>query len=73
MPTKKIRKEYKEASLKEVRYAIIENFFLVFFFIIFSISSPVPIGTVDLVTIIFVLFEAELRQQRHIACPNCFV
>ena len=30
MPTKKIRKEYKEASLKEVRYAIIENFFFGF-------------------------------------------
>jgi hypothetical protein len=26
MPTRKIREEFKEASLKEVRYAIIENF-----------------------------------------------
>jgi len=30
MPTKKIRTEFKEASLKEVRYAIIENFFFGF-------------------------------------------
>ena len=30
MPTKNIRKEFKEANLKEVRYAIIENFFLGF-------------------------------------------
>ena len=30
MPTKKIRTEFKEASLKEVRYAIIENFFVGF-------------------------------------------
>jgi len=27
MPTKRIRKEFKEAPKKEVRYAIIENFF----------------------------------------------
>ena len=27
MPTKKIRKEFKEADPKEVRTAIIENFF----------------------------------------------
>tara|TARA_R110001606_G_scaffold338014_1_gene486080 strand:+ start:291 stop:605 length:315 start_codon:yes stop_codon:yes gene_type:complete len=27
MPTKKIREELKEANLKEVRYAIFENFF----------------------------------------------
>ena len=26
MPTKNIRKEFKEANLKELRYAIIENF-----------------------------------------------
>tara|TARA_B110000503_G_C7109316_1_gene397390 strand:- start:1310 stop:1624 length:315 start_codon:yes stop_codon:yes gene_type:complete len=26
MPTKKIREEFKEANLKELRYAIIENF-----------------------------------------------
>jgi hypothetical protein len=26
MPTRKIREEFKEANLKEVRYAIIENF-----------------------------------------------
>lgn len=30
MPTNKIRTEFKEASLKEVRYAIIENFFFGF-------------------------------------------
>ena len=30
MPTKKIRTEFKEANLKEVRYAIIENFFFGF-------------------------------------------
>jgi hypothetical protein len=30
MPTKKIRTEFKEASLKEVRYAIVENFFFGF-------------------------------------------
>ena len=30
MPTKKIRNEYKEANLKEVRYAIVENFFFGF-------------------------------------------
>ena len=30
MPTKKIRTELKEANLKEVRYAIIENFFFGF-------------------------------------------
>jgi len=30
MPTKKIRTEFKEASLKEVRYAVIENFFFGF-------------------------------------------
>ena len=30
MPTKNIRKEFKEANLKEVRYAIIENFFFGF-------------------------------------------
>ena len=30
MPTKKIRTEFREASLKEVRYAIIENFFFGF-------------------------------------------
>ena len=33
----------------------VKSFF--FFFKIFSISSPVPTGTVDLVTIIFFLFE----------------
>ena len=30
MPTKKIRTEFKEANPKEVRYAIIENFFFGF-------------------------------------------
>ena len=30
MPTKKIRTEFREASLKEVRYAIVENFFFGF-------------------------------------------
>jgi|TARA_R110000787_G_scaffold60182_10_gene136450 hypothetical protein len=27
MPTKKIRKEFKEANRKEIRYAVMENFF----------------------------------------------
>ena len=30
MPTKQIRKEFKEAPKKEIRYAIIENFFFGF-------------------------------------------
>ena len=40
-------------SLKNSGLEITSNLFLFFFFNIFSISSPVPTGTVDLVIIIF--------------------
>ena len=43
-------------SRKNSGFDITENFFL--FFKIFSIKSPVPTGTVDLVTTIFLLFDS---------------
>ena len=48
-------------SLKNSGLEITSNFFLLFFFEkIFSITSPVIIGTVDLVMIILNLFIEEL-------------
>ena len=47
-------------SLKNSGLEITSKFFFLSFLIIFSISSPVPTGTVDFVTIIFLFFVEEM-------------
>ena len=57
----KVKSLIASPSLKNSGLETTENFFLEFFFeIIFSISSPVVTGTVDLVMIILNLFIEEL-------------
>ena len=57
----KLKSLIASPSLKNSGFETIENLFLLFFFNnIFSISSPVVTGTVDLVIIILNLLIAEL-------------